>query len=175
MTRTTNARLAGFAFLFYIVAGIISMALAGKDNARSVLGILTSLSALVLAVTLYAITRDEDADLALLAFGCRLIEAIPGDENRSALFFAVGSTIFAWLLLRGRMIPVGLARFGVIASVLLVILLFVQRAGVFAAAFTWQSPLTWVLWFPMLIFEVTLACWFLFKGVAAPSGSSRSP
>ena len=72
--------------------------------------------------------------------GCRLIEAIPGDENRSALFFAVGSTLFAWLLLRGRTVPTWLARFGVLASVLLVALLFVQRAGVFAAAFTWQSP-----------------------------------
>ena len=167
MTRGTNARLAGVAFLVYIAAGIASMGLAGHEHARSVLGILTSLCALVLGVTLYAITRDQDPDLALLAFGCRLIEAIPGDENRSALFFAVGSTIFAWLLLRGRMVPMSLARFGVLASVLLVALLFVQRAGVFAAAFTWQSPITWALWFPMLIFEVTLAGWLISKGVAA--------
>jgi hypothetical protein len=163
----TNARVAGIAFLVYIVAGMTSMALAGHDHARSVLGVVTSLCALVLGVTLYAITRDQDRDLALLAFGCRLIEAVPGDENRSALFFAVGSTIFAWLLLRGRMVPTWLARFGVLASVLLVALLFVQRAGVFAAAFTWQSPITWVLWFPMLIFEVTLAGWLIVKGVAA--------
>lgn len=167
MTRMTNARVAGFAFLVYIVAGITSMGLAGHEHARSVLGIVTSLCALVLGVTLYAITRDQDRDLALLAFGCRLIEATPGDENRSALFFAVGSTIFAWLLLRGRMVPTWLARFGVLASVLLVALLFVQRAGVFAAAFTWQSPITWALWFPMLIFEVTLAGWLIVKGVAA--------
>lgn len=166
MTRTTNARLAGITFLFYIVAGITSLSLAGHENARNVLGILTSLSALVLGVTLYAITRDEDADLALLALGCRFIEAIPGDQNRSALFFAFGSTVFAWLLLRGRMVPRWLARFGVLASVLLVFLLFVQRAGVSASAFNWSSPVTWVLWFPMLIFEVTLAFWLLVKGVA---------
>jgi hypothetical protein len=173
VTRTANARLAGFTFLFYIVAGISSLSLAGYDNARAVLGILTSLSALVLGVTLYALTRDEDPDLALLALGCRFIEAIPGDENRSALFFAIGSTIFAWLLLRGRMIPTWLARFGVLASVLLVLLLFVQRAGVFASMVTWSSPVTWVLWFPMLIFEVTFAFWLLIKGVAdraAPGG-----
>ncbi len=166
MSRTANARLAGVTFLFYIVAGIASLSLAGQEHARQVLGILTSLSALVLGVTLYAITRDEDPDLALLALGCRFIEAIPGDENRSALFFAIGSTIFAWLLLRGRMIPSWLARFGVLASALLVVLLFLQRAGFFAGAFTWSSPLTWLLWLPMLIFEVTFALWLLLKGVA---------
>jgi hypothetical protein len=168
VTRTTNARLAGFTFLFYIVAGLASLSLAGHENARRVLGIFTSLSALVLGVTLYALTRDEDPDLALLALGCRFIEAIPGDQNSSPIFFAVGSTIFAWLLLRGRMIPIWLARFGVIASVLLVVLLFVQRAGVFAIALGWSSPVTWALWFPMLIFEVTLGFWLLIKGVTNP-------
>lgn len=175
MTRTTNARLAGVTFLFYIVAGITSLSLPASPNARNVLTILTSLSALVLGVTLYAITRDEDPDLALLALGCRFIEAIPGEENRSAIFFAVGSTIFAWLLLRGRMIPTWLARFGVVASVLLVLLLFVQRAGVFASAFSWSSPVTWALWFPMLIFEVTFAFWLLFKGVTPGTRSPPAP
>ena len=31
--------------------------------------------------------RDEDPDLALLALGCRVIESILGDENRSALLY----------------------------------------------------------------------------------------
>lgn len=168
MTRTANARLAGFTFLFYIAAGITSLVLADQAHARDVLSVLTSLSALVLGVTLYAITRDEDPDLALLGLGCRFIEAIPGEEGRSAIFFAVGSTIFAWLLLRGRMIPVSLAWLGVVASVLLVGLLFIQQAGLFAGAFNWSSLVTWVVWFPMLIFEVTLAFWLLFKGVADP-------
>jgi hypothetical protein len=174
VTRTANARLAGCTFLFYIVAGITSLSLAGHDNARSVLGILTSLCALVLGVTLYALTRDEDPDLALLALACRLIEAIPGDENRSSIFFAIGSTIFAWLFLHGRMIPVWLAWLGVIASVLLVFLLFVQRAGVFAASFTQSAPLAYGLWFPMLIFEVTLAFWLIIKGTA-PTRPTASP
>jgi Domain of unknown function (DUF4386) len=167
MTRTANARLAGFAFLFYIVAGLTSLSLTASPNAQSVLGVLTSLSAVVLGVTLWALTREEDADLAMLAFGCRLIEAIPGDQNRSALFFAVGSTIFAWLFLRGRTIPVLLARFGVVVSVLLVLLLFIQRAGVFGGTFSMSSPISWIVWFPMLIFEVTLAFWLMLKGTRA--------
>ena len=164
MTRTTNARLAGFTFLFYIVAGITSLSLTAYPNVQSILGVLTSLCALTLGVTLWALTRDEDPDLALLAFGCRLIEAIPGDENRSALFFAVGSTIFAWLFLRGRTIPIWLARFGVVVSVLLVLLLFIQRAGVYESTFSMKSPVAWIIWFPMLIFEVTLAFWLMIKG-----------
>jgi len=29
--------------------------------------------------------------------------------------------------------------------------------------------LTWLLWRPMLVFELTLAVWFIVKGVAAPA------
>ncbi len=128
MTRATNARIAGFTFLFYIAAGIASMVLKGRPHATDVLTLFTSLSALVLGVTLYAITREEDADLAMLALTCRVVEAMPGE---GAFFFAVGSTLFSWLLLRGRMIPVALAWLGVLASALLVVILPLQRGGLF--------------------------------------------
>jgi hypothetical protein len=29
--------------------------------------------------------------------------------------------------------------------------------------------MTWIVWFPMLVFEVTLALWLLIKGVAGPT------
>lgn len=170
MTRTTNARIAGAAFLFYIAAGIASLVLAGRPHARDVLSVLTALAALVLGVTLYAITREQDRDLALLGLTCRVVEAVPGE---GAIFFAVGSTLFAWLLFRGRMIPVALALLGTVASFLLVLLLLLQRAGLFGGAANWSSPVTWLVWSPVLVFEVTLALWFLIKGVAAPV-STRS-
>src|SRR2546426_12221044 len=107
MTRTTNARIAGVTFLVYIAAGVSSLALPGRTHATDVLSLITSLSALVLGVTLYAITRAQDPDLAMLALTCRVVESIPG--HAGATFFAVGSTLFSWLLLRGRMIPVRLA------------------------------------------------------------------
>src|SRR5260370_23592846 len=119
MTRTTNARLAGVAFLFYIAAGVASLVLSGWTHATDVLSLLTSFSALVLGVTLYSITREQDPDLAMLGLTCRVVEGVPGHAG-GAIFFAVGSTLFAWLLLRGRMIPVALAQLGVLASVLLV-------------------------------------------------------
>ena len=160
MTRSTNARLAGVTFLLYFAAGIASMKLA---QAASVLTLLTSMSALVLGVTLYALTREEDADLALLALTCRVVEAIPTAQQRGAFFFAVGSTIFAWLLLRGRMIPAALAWLGIVASALLVVILPLQIGGT-----NWTSSSTWLIWMPAGVFELILAAWLLIKGVATP-------
>ena len=167
MTVTTNARLAGFTFLFYIAAGIGTMALARRPHAAELLSLLTSLSALVLGVTLYALTRAVDRDIALLALTCRVVEAIPGHQG--AIFFAVGSTLFSWLLLRGRMIPVALAWLGVFASALLVVILPLQRAGVFGGTGSWSSSLTWVIWLPALVFEIWLALWLMIKGVRTPA------
>src|ERR1700682_4510780 len=97
MTRKTNARLAGFMFLFYIVTGISNLVLfsqatsGAEGTAAKLAGIarhattvrLTVLltlcgfvSAVVLGVTLYALTRDEDRDLALLALCFRVTEGV---------------------------------------------------------------------------------------------------
>jgi len=83
-------------------------------------------------------------------------------------FFAVGSTIFSWLLLRGRMIPVALAWLGVLASVLLVIILPLQLAGLFGGPMSWSASVTWLIWLPILVYEVVLALWLLIKGIAMP-------
>ena len=58
MTYRTNARVAGFTFLLYIVAGISSMGLSGRHHATDLLTLLTSLCALTLGVTLYALTEN---------------------------------------------------------------------------------------------------------------------
>ncbi len=98
MTRKTNARLAGFAFLFYIAVGLTGMVLdrratnaegtsaklallaahAADVRTNAVLGVVMGLCALVLAVTLHALTRDEDSDLARFAMLCRVGEGIVG-------------------------------------------------------------------------------------------------
>ena len=218
MTRMMNARIAGAAFLLYIALGVLAMVLFGRATdapgiaatlARiaehatemrvvAVLNLFTSFAALVLAVSLYAITRDEDPDLAMLALTCRVGEGLIGGLSIqwtlgllwlatatgadapdaeaahalgaflledspiiSATFFAVGSTLFSWLLLRGRMIPVPLAWLGVAASVLLVIVLPLQLAG-------FGPPPFALMWGPMAVFEVVLAVWLIIKGVGTP-------
>ena len=164
MTLNTNARVAAVANLVYLAAGMSSMAVA--DNTASLLAVVQSFCALLLGVTFYVMTREQDPHLALVALGCRLIEAVPGHGE---IYFAVGSAIFSWLLLRGRMIPAGLAWLGVIASVGLVLLLSVQIAGFLGGPRNWASPLTWAAWSPMLVFELALAAWLITKGIARPA------
>ena len=84
------------------------------------------------------------------------------DIGVSATLFAVGSTFFCWLLLRGRMIPTALAWLGVAASLLLVATLPVTTAGFLS------GPLTMLVWLPMLLFELAFAAWLLAKGVRPP-------
>jgi hypothetical protein len=79
------------------------------------------------------------------------------------MLFAFGSTIFSWLFLRGRMIPRSLAWLGVAASVLLVVLLPLELAGVVS------GPITMIMWLPMAAFEIPLGLWLLIKGVAPPA------
>jgi len=168
MTRRTNATIAGMTFLIYIAAGIASMALASRSHVTAVLTLVTSFCALVLGVTLYAITRDVDRDLALLALLCRVIESIPGN-GAGATYFAVGSTLFCWLFLQGRIIPIALAWLGIVASGLLLVLLVLRTAGLFGPGANWSSSLTWLTWLPMLVFELALAVWLIVKGVDAPA------
>jgi hypothetical protein len=98
MTRTTNARVAGVAFLVYIAAGISSLVLFGRATRGSgiaerlasltahsadvgtlvLLGFVQAFCAIALGVTFYALTRDGDNDLATLGLICRSAEGIIG-------------------------------------------------------------------------------------------------
>ena len=157
------ARVAGFTFLFYIVSGITSMALGDQVKMTDLLTLLQSFSALVLGVTLFAITYQQGPVLALLALTCRVAEAVQYGE--SAIYFSVGSLLFSWLLLRGQLIPVALAQLGVLASALLVVILPLQLIGWLGGSMSWASSVTWLVWLPMLLFEVALALWLIIKGV----------
>jgi len=216
MTRKTNARLAGFMFLFYIATAFPCMVLfeqaaAGEGTAAklagiaqhavrmrisNLLGLVTIFDALILAVALYALTRDYDRDLAVLALSCRVAEGVmngvatistlalvsiangTGGVAREALgalllqsqdwfmlvgatLFAVGSTLYAYLFLRARSIPVWLAWLGVLGSALLVVGLPAQFAGLI------KGPVTSLVWIPIAVFEVVTGVWLLTKGVAA--------
>lgn len=224
MSTRTNARVAGFMFLFYIATAFPEMLV--SQRARSgvsvleklvsiaqhvplmrlsiILNLVTFVDAVVLAVALYGLTRDEDNELAILALACRLTEGMMNaigtfipvgwlwlatqagsaasvDASAvnalgtvlskagawlplvSATCFAVGSTIFAYLFLRARSIPLWLAWVGVLGSALIAVLLPLQLAGVVG------SPITDLMWIPIAVFEIVLGFWLLIKGVTSPA------
>ena len=167
----TYARVAGVTFLFYIASGITSLAMGSQAQVAGLLFFLQNLCALVLGVTLYLLTRQYGPALALLALSCRILEAV---HDQSEMFFALGSLLFCLLLLRGRVIPAGLAWLGVLASVLLVVILPVQLAGLFGGAMNWSASVTWLVWLPMLVFEMVLALWLIVRGAAAPGGTAMA-
>lgn len=171
MTTIANSRLAGSAYLLYIAAGIGSMAAARRPEVRGVLTALIPFCAIALGVTLYTLTRVVDRDLALLAMACRLVEASGAANNE--LFFAAGSTIFCALLWIGRLIPAPLAALGALWSGFLVAQLTLQAAGMFGGKTNWQSPITWAIWLPLLVFELAFAGWLLTRGVRAPADDPR--
>ena len=218
MTRRANARIAGLAFLLYIAVGIPALVLMGRATHGEgiaaqlasiaqhttdvrlavVLDVFGSFMALVLGVTLYALTRDQDPDLAMLGLTFRVGEGVMGGmgatrtlglvwlatatgadapsrdaaqalgayllrgQGGGATFFAVGSLLFSWLLLRGRMIPVPLAWLGVVASLLWIVAFPLQTLRVF------PEFATTFIYILMAAFEVPLALWLLIKGTAAP-------
>lgn len=223
MTRRSNSRLAGFMFLFYMATSITEMVLAGRMNAGGgtagklasiaahvplmrvviVLLLLEIFAAVFLGVALYALTRDVDRDLALLALMCRIIEAATGivpaiaklgllsvattataatgaeaatasavgalllraggwSFTVGATAFSVGSTIFTWLFLRARSIPVWLAWVGLAGSALMVVILPLDGLRMIG------STVVSLSWIPLFVFEVTLGFWLLIKG-ARPS------
>ncbi|MFN0150147.1 MAG: hypothetical protein ACKVU1_05470 [bacterium] len=163
MTYASNARLAGTAYVLYIATGIGSMAVPAQI--RPVLGTVMAFCALALGATLYAITRHVDRDLALFAMLCRVIEA--GSSTGTAeIYFATGSTIFCWLLLKGRTIPVWLSSLGLLSSGGLVVqLLALKIAG---TTTNWSSPITWAIWFPLLVFELWFAAVLLANRLTPP-------
>lgn len=169
MTVRSNARVAGAAFLLYIAAGIGSMAAAGLPPLRGILAALLPFCAIALGITLYALTRHLDRDLAMIAMACRIVEAAGGNGE---LFFAVGSTIFCWLLLKGRLIPSALAALGLVSSAMVLALLILQAGGLFGGKTNWASPLTWTAWFPLLIFELACGAWLLTRGGARPAAAA---
>lgn len=221
MTRTTNARLAGFMLLFYIASGIAGMMLlsptrgatttaaklaaiaqhATLTRAGAVFALLMMMNAFILAVAMYALTRDYDRDLALLALVCRVAEGVlaavgavgkrallalaasPDAAGATALAsaifsvqgfmtllgataFAIGSTIYCYLFLRARSIPLWMAWRGLFASALLVVALpleILDFVGGTASA---------LMWIPMAVFEVTFALWLLIR---TPAAGTTSP
>ena len=224
-SQNRSAKVAGFTFLFYIAISFISMNIYSQVTSgtggvaaklasiaqhmplmrwTAFISLLIFFVAVVLAIALYTLTRNQNPFVALLALCCRVAEAmiiafsvvwtlgllsvatastvkvvpdpaavqalggfllrLDGSSTLvSSIFFAVGSSLYSYLFLRARSIPVLLAWFGIFASILLVVVLPLQLLGFHSEA------VGIIIWLPMLVFEVILALWLIFKGVTAPA------
>ena len=116
MTLRTNSRIAGLIFLLYIVLGITGMILSRQvlGDAEStvaklanlarhpligrvdiIIGLLTAAFALILGVTIYALTRHIDRELALISLCSRVTEGVIGvlSTIKSVALLSLATTI----------------------------------------------------------------------------------
>lgn len=106
----------------------------------------------------YAASLGGDAVVALV----KLHSSAAWDQYYVGLFFwALSSTLFAWLWLRSRYVPAGLALFGVASSAWCA---FCALAYVAYPAFS-AAVNIWVFDTPMVLFYIALSFWLLFKGL----------
>jgi hypothetical protein len=220
--RRLYARIAGSTFLIYIVAGVAEASLfgyalgSGPSSARlasvsaraelvqlsAALSVVTIICALVLAVALFAITRDYDLELAVLALCGRAAEGAIGALYVVAALgmLAVADVrepidntmaLFAMLTrMRDGAMNISATCFAVGSTLFSYLFL---RAGSIPAPLAWlglaaslllvvtlpfqlavgaDPTATWLPWLPMLVFELIFAVWLITKGVA-PASSGR--
>lgn len=211
MTSRTNARIAGAALLLYIVTGITNMFVSRRIGGTGTAGRLAALAshprlfsleifhtlievacAVTLGVTLYALTRDEDQELAITAMISRVLEGAigllalgeelalfwlgtaGGDETSTltiaGLLFKSGSWTF---LLASTCFAIGSLIFSYLFLRARTIPVALAWIGVIASAILVVAmPLqlaglikgTMLVWIPMIFFEVPLAFWLIVKG-----------
>jgi hypothetical protein len=122
---------------------------------------ITSLISVALSVGLLALATSEPRDPAIAFY---IFNVKSGLYDVGSTSFAVGSTLFCWLLLRGRLLPVWLAWIGVVGSAMVAVGVPLQMASVLS------GPITQLMWIPIAIFEIVGAFWLIIKGVSAGEG-----
>lgn len=111
MTFRTNSRVAGVLFLAYIATGLTQLALftrltagssgtaetlsrlaanPGAARLNALLALVTGFEAIILGAALFALTRDVDRDLAVIAFACRLGEGVVNSISAAASLALLG-------------------------------------------------------------------------------------
>lgn len=218
MTRTTNARVAGFAFLLYIAVAATGAILEGKAMAgegvaaklasiaqnvptvrlAALLELLSCMCALVLAVTLFAITREVDPDLALMVLVFRTAEGVIGAVGLPhalgrvwlatsgpdpAAANAIGAMLFklpTWsATLPATFFAVGSLAFSYLLWRGRMVPAWMSGLGILASILLViglplelvgfvGGPVMQFLWIPMAAFEIPLGVWMLIRGVQAP-------
>lgn len=127
--------------------------------AEGIVGALTIMPALGLLALAQDAPSAQESSHQLASF---LLASGDWTTFLAASFFAVGSTLFCWLLLRSRIVPLPLGALGFVGSLMIAIGTPLQLAGYF------KPSLSGPLWIPIALFEITVAFWFIIKGAREP-------
>lgn len=119
------------------------------------------------ALALLSLSTMAEADEQLATL---VSELASWGINIGATFFAVSSTVYAYLLLRGRMIPSVFCVVGVVGSLILVVGVPWETA----AGRTTAEGSSMMLWLPMFVFEIGAGLWLLVKGARTPVSRTRA-
>ena len=212
MSSRIAARLAGALFLFVIVTVLVASALqgeAGGDAAETLRAVsdrtlpyrasivallVATVASLALGATLYAVTRRQDENLAMLALVCRVAEAGPyvvqivGALALLSLSRSPGATELTLAALAADAVSwgvnIGATLFAVSSAVFAYLLLRARAIPMFlsvtglvaslilavavpvetAAGATTAEGMSILLWLPMFVFEIGAGFWLVFKG-----------
>ena len=127
--------------------------------AEGIVGAITIMPTLSLLAIAHDASPPGDASLQLAGF---LLASGDWTTLLASSFFAVGSTLFCWLLMRARIIPLPLGILGFAGSGIIAAGLPLQLAGYITA------PMMRPLWIPIALFEISVAFWFIIKGAREP-------
>lgn len=86
----------------------------------------------------------------------------PGGEI-AGIFYALGSTVFAWLWFQSRYIPRVLSALGILASAVLGSVLLINMVYP-----SFESSMGVAYWLPIAVFELVLGFWLLIRGIRVP-------
>ena len=120
----------------------------------------------------YVVFRDIEGGLMIVAgilflsHSTLLLEIRDGIYIAHAYIFAVAALIFYYLLYQSKLIPRWLSMWGVIASILLVLVNLLEVMGII--------PALMILYLPIILNELVLAIWLMVKGFNPSAITSQS-
>lgn len=155
LLRTVNERLALFALILRLGDTMLVCVAA--------LGSLLGLELLSGGAAAKAFEANQLQALAALLFQVRSVNAL------LFLFVGTGAALSCYLFLESKLIPRGLAVFGIVSFVLLPVFSFVSILAPTAAA---MPAVQGIFYTPSVLFEFTVGLWLLIKGAARPTASS---
>jgi hypothetical protein len=107
----------------------------------------------------------------LTALARLFISLDTGGNRIGAVFFGLGSTMFCFLWFKSRYIPRLLAAWGILASLVPVL---VPLAAIMFSSLA-DAPLRRArTGIPIVIFEIVAGLWLLMKGIDTPPAEARS-